>query len=96
MTTKLRKRMSPARLGTRAVETQIEAGNYARCVHCKEPVKFNARHKIRRQVIANVYVRNRWNRVEHFHLDCYTAAGEPHGPIIERRPTHGFTKPKES
>jgi hypothetical protein len=25
-------------------------------------------------------VGGRWNRVEHFHAECYEAAGAPHGP----------------
>jgi hypothetical protein len=35
------------------------------------------------QVIANVYVDGRWVRVEHYHPDCYEAAGQPHGPAKE-------------
>jgi hypothetical protein len=63
---------------SRAVERTIEAGNTAICAHCGEPVKFVARAHLR-QVIANVYVEGTWDRVEHFHADCYRAAGEPYG-----------------
>jgi hypothetical protein len=63
---------------SRAVERSIEAGNSAVCVHCHEPVKFVARAHLR-QVIANVYVDGTWARVEHFHADCYVAAGQPYG-----------------
>jgi hypothetical protein len=31
------------------------------------------------QVIANVYVDGRWNRVEHFHEECYGEADAPYG-----------------
>jgi hypothetical protein len=63
---------------SRAVERSIEAGNSAVCSHCREPVKFVARAHLR-QVIANVYVDGTWDRVEHFHADCYEAAGRPYG-----------------
>lgn len=48
------------------------------CVHCDQQVKFSAKVK-RQQVICNVYVQGRWNRVEHYHLECYHDAGLPHG-----------------
>ncbi len=69
----------PPRLGTRAVLRRVEAGNTALCAICDEPVKFSAKTR-QQQVIANVYRDHRWDRVEHFHLECYEAAGEPHGP----------------
>jgi hypothetical protein len=67
---------------SRAVLRPVDPGNDVSCSHCAEPVKFAARHQ-RRQVIANVYVNARWNRVEHFHEDCYDAAGAPYGPVSE-------------
>jgi uncharacterized protein (DUF2267 family) len=77
---------------SRAVVRRIEPGNLAVCVQCAQPVKFAAKlHKM--QVIANVYVDGRWNRVEHFHDDCYDEAGSPHGkadePVVVRRPSAG-------
>ena len=63
---------------SRAVERAIEPGNSAICVHCGAPVKFVARAQLR-QVIANVYVDGAWNRVEHFHADCYVEADQPYG-----------------
>ncbi len=66
------------KLGTRAVLRRVEAGCTAMCVHCNEAVKFAAKAQ-RQQVIANVYVDGKWNRVEHFHSECYEAAGEPYG-----------------
>lgn len=63
---------------SRAVLRRIEPGNLAVCTHCAQPVKFAAKlHKM--QVIANVYVSGRWNRVEHFHEDCYSEASSPYG-----------------
>ena len=64
---------------SRAVERPIEAGNSAACALCGATVKFIARQQ-GRQVIANVYEDGRWIRVEHFHADCYSDAGEPYGP----------------
>lgn len=63
---------------SRAVLRRIEPGNLATCVTCAQPVKFAAKlHKM--QVIANVYVDGRWNRVEHFHDECYAGANAPYG-----------------
>ena len=63
---------------SRAVVRPVEPGNSAICAHCGAPVKFVARAQLR-QVIANVYVDGTWDRVEHFHADCYPEAGEPYG-----------------
>ena len=63
---------------SRAVDRPIEAGNSAMCAHCGEPVKFVARAHLR-QVIANVYIEGTWDRVEHFHAECYDKAGKPYG-----------------
>lgn len=63
---------------SRAVTRRIEPGNLAICITCSQPVKFAAKlHKM--QVIANVYVDGRWNRVEHFHSECYDEAALPYG-----------------
>ena len=66
-------------MDSRAVVRPIEPGNSALCAHCGAPVKFVARAQLR-QVIANVYSDGTWLRVEHYHADRYTEAGEPHGP----------------
>ena len=63
---------------SRAVSRLVEPGNWAECVLCEEIVKFRARER-RTQVICNVYVDNTWDRVEHYHPDCYKAADEPYG-----------------
>ena len=63
---------------SRAVTRPVEAGNSAVCALCDEPVKFAARSKAF-QVIANVYQDGVWNRVEHYHDECYRQAGEPYG-----------------
>jgi hypothetical protein len=57
------------------------------CSHCDRPIKFSARAKPR-QVIANVYEEATWQRVEHFHEECYEALGKPYGeatPLDWRR-----------
>jgi hypothetical protein len=67
---------------SRAALRRIEPGNLAVCVHCSQPVKFAAKvHRM--QVIANVYVDGRWNRVEHFHDECYDEAESPYGDARE-------------
>lgn len=73
--------MSETRLGSRAVVRRIEPGTRERCPHCRKFVMFEVWKGGRAQkVIANVYVRGRWDRIEHYHEACYTAAGEPYGP----------------
>ena len=63
---------------SRAVRRRVEPGSRVRCAACDGEVRFVARDP-RIQVIANVYVDGRWDRVEHYHADCYEEAGEPHG-----------------
>ncbi len=65
-------------LTSRAVIRPIEAGNSAVCAACAKPVKFSAKAKLQ-QVIANVYVDQVWDRVEHYHAECYEAIGRPYG-----------------
>jgi hypothetical protein len=65
---------------TRAVVRGVEPGNDVRCVRCGKQIKFAARTHPR-QVIANVYLEGAWNRVDHFHEECYLEANEPYGPI---------------
>ena len=73
----LTKKSTPG-FSSRAVVRTIEAGSSAECAHCGERVKFQA--KIRgQQVICNVYVDGKWNRVEHFHAECYEEADAPYG-----------------
>lgn len=63
---------------SRAVFRLIEAGSAVTCVGCGEHIKFKA--KIRaKQVICNVYAKGVWQRVEHFHEDCYARADRPYG-----------------
>ena len=63
---------------SRAVVRAVEAGSAVDCASCGERIKFQA--KIRQQqAICNVYQQGRWERVEHYHLDCYVGAGEPYG-----------------
>ena len=63
---------------SRAVTRPVEAGNAAVCAACGTPVKFKAKVRLT-QVIANVYVDGHWDRVEHYHSDCYASAGQPYG-----------------
>ncbi len=63
---------------SRAVTRLIEPGSSVDCAHCGERVKFQARLRLQ-QVICNVYVKGRWDRVEHFHAECYDKADQPFG-----------------
>ncbi|MSV90806.1 MAG: hypothetical protein F2754_11365 [Actinobacteria bacterium] len=40
-------------------------------------MKFQARVRLQ-QVICNVYLDGAWDRVEHFHAECYEIAGSPY------------------
>lgn len=63
---------------SRAATRLIEPGSSTDCTHCDERVKFQARIRAT-QVICNVYVAGVWDRVEHYHSDCYELAGSPYG-----------------
>jgi hypothetical protein len=63
---------------SRAVVRPVEAGSAVECELCGERVKFQAKIK-QQQVICNVYVKGVWDRVEHYHADCYDQAGKPYG-----------------
>ena len=63
---------------SRAVIRLIEAGNSAVCTACGRPVKVSAKARLQ-QVIANVDVDHVWDRVEHYHPECYDAVGQPYG-----------------
>src|ERR1700761_4596614 len=83
---------------SRAVIRDVEAGSSVDCAFCGERVKFQA--KVRnRQVICNVYDNGQWDRVEHFHAECYEKAGNPHGDIVgpldqRRSPTPARPQPQ--
>jgi DNA-directed RNA polymerase subunit RPC12/RpoP len=85
--TRVNQPLKPTKLGTRAVERQIEPGDYDDCPHCGYPVKFKARNPNVpnpdfSRVVCNIYRRGKWNRKETFHVTCYRQAGEPHGKMI--------------
>ena len=63
---------------SRAVTRPVEAGSGVTCAACGMPVKFTAKIRLW-QVIANVYVDGVWDRVEHYHADCYNEVGQPYG-----------------
>jgi hypothetical protein len=71
---------------SRAVLRTIEAGSSAICVTCEDQVKFRAKVKAH-QVVCNVYVDGKWDRVEHYHLECYEAADKPYGEAATNVPT---------
>ena len=80
----------PSAFQSRAVLRTIEAGSSAMCITCDEQVKFKAKVKMH-QVICNVYVDGKWNRVEHYHLECYDEAGKPYGEPVANVPTRVTT-----
>ncbi|MCB0994835.1 MAG: hypothetical protein KDB21_07075 [Acidimicrobiales bacterium] len=67
---------------SRAVRRLVEPGNWAECSCCEKAIKFRARERLQ-QVICNVYIDGKWDRVEHFHDECYDEAGAPYGEPAE-------------
>ena len=63
---------------SRAVTRTVDAGNSAYCAVCDELIKFRARIRAD-QIICNVYVANKLDRVEHFHPEGYKKAKAPYG-----------------
>jgi hypothetical protein len=72
---------SKTKWSSRAVLRLIEPGSQVDCAHCGQRVKFQARLRLQ-QVICNVYLKNAWDRVEHFHAECYEEAGSPYGEPV--------------
>lgn len=77
---------------SRAAQRRVEAGSSVECSTCEEQVKFAAKQN-RQQVIANVYVDGRWDRVEHYHAECYESAGAPYGTPSEQGERKGGGRP---
>jgi hypothetical protein len=63
---------------SRAALRLIEPGSTVDCAACGARVKFQARLRLQ-QVICNVYTNGIWERVEHFHAECYEEASRPYG-----------------
>ena len=76
-------------LGSRAAIVEIEGGSNVWCAHCGELIVFVARRRTD-QIVANVYIKDKWDRVEHYHHgprhdpsgSCYLAAGSPYGEPV--------------
>lgn len=72
-------------LGTRAVVRLIESGAEEVCPPgkggCGQVVKFSAQtpSRFRKKVVANIYWKGKWNRLEVWHLHCYAKAGWVYG-----------------
>jgi len=78
MTTTIAATTRSAKWKSRAVLRLIEPGSSVDCAYCGQRVKFQARMRLQ-QVICNVYVKTVWDRVEHYHAECYEEAGRPYG-----------------
>lgn len=82
---KAAKKKAPVRKTTwksRAVLRMVEPGSQVECLHCGERVKFQAKMR-HQQAICNIYEKNMWVRVDHYHFPCYKEAKEPYGPVDE-------------
>lgn len=70
------------KLVSRAVTRLVDPGSQVDCAHCDERVKFQAKMR-HQQVICNVYEKNIWKQVVHYHADCYTEAKQPYGKPLD-------------
>ncbi len=78
---------------SRAATRLVEPGSSVDCQLCGERVKFQAKMR-NQQVICNVYIKNVWSHVEHFHADCYKEAKQPFGkPSAPIKKVSGSRKP---
>ncbi|NNE75121.1 MAG: hypothetical protein HKN26_15755 [Acidimicrobiales bacterium] len=68
---------------SRAAIRLVEPGSQVDCVVCGERVKFQARMR-NQQVICNIYTKGVWERVDHYHADCYKTAKQPYGKPAEK------------
>lgn len=64
---------------SRAALRMVEPGSQVECVLCGERVKFQAKMR-HQQAICNIYEKNAWVTVVHYHYPCYKEAKEPYGP----------------
>lgn len=67
---------------SRAVRRLVEPGSWVTCVLCSETIKFAARVR-HEQAICNIYEGGQWQRVEHYHAECYDEMGAPYGPAAD-------------
>lgn len=66
-------------MSTRVVEMlAAQAVEPFLCDSCGEHIKRSGTPHPR-IVLANVYTDGRWDRLDAFHPECYTAEGEPYG-----------------
>lgn len=70
--------MTQTKTKSRARLRTIPAGYVKPCAHCGRRIKASYKSRLK-QVICNVYEGNEWHHVEHWHLSCYEADGEPYG-----------------
>lgn len=85
------KKPEPVVLGTRAVVRPVIAGSrdvcaYKKCPADRKEILWRARRRMM-VIIANIYGRDgdptKWDRVEHFHEECYDKARRPYGKAAE-------------
>ncbi len=70
---------------SRAALREIQTGSFVLCAHCGKSITWQAKDR-QPQIVCNVYVRKKWDHIEHFHAACYEAAGEPYGEADTSRP----------
>lgn len=67
---------------SRAISRFVTPGDSRKCDYCEKLIAAGGRKgRQKKQVVCNVYVDGRWNRVEIFHINCYEEAGSPHGDL---------------
>ena len=69
---------------SRAALRSVTPGTYVDCATCNTRIGYSAKTRPN-QVIANVYSDGKWNRVEHYHEECYYRSGSPYGEPVPGR-----------
>lgn len=54
------------------------------CEKCDKEILFDTTQRTYR-VLCNVYVNDKWDRLECYHPECYEQTGFIHGPILDRK-----------
>ncbi len=76
---------------SRAVSRKLQPGLGLECDACSMPIKYSAKFPTN-QIIANVYDGNVWQKVVHYHEECYQELDYPHGEPIPSQPYAGKSR----
>lgn len=76
---------------SRAVTRKLQPGLGLDCDACSMPIKYSAKFPSN-QIIANVYENNVWQKVVHYHEECYRQLAYPYGEPIPSQTFSGKSR----